>query len=514
MSDWVYSPISIHLSDSNHTYATSGVYLFNILTAEYLILSVTGLSNLSSFSFRFTANELINHEYISWVPLELQDVRYFKAQNHQDSFSEFVKGLVLCDGFTFKPTGIENLCLLTFKIPSLSDPNVYPLFAPRYLLPLNPIDGSAVKIPSNVAIDCCPFSLTNVSIFINYKHHGTLNYKFRNGLGYFSDCRYFDDIVGGLVKLDNGEDQSIGLVAGSLAKTNGDGSLLTVVSWSSIFELLNYPQINLNSHRDTASKTKHNYLEDIPESVVRISIQTINDENFWGSGVILSNDFIVTNEHVMRYNELRSLTITTANGKTFSLFDVDLIPSPIIGYDLYFLKIRPSSFDIKPADLCNTYKSQIESLRIGAQVTSVGNGLFFSRYTNQLTPLHSVGKITDLISIEIDNGFQELAMILTSAGCWNGSSGGGLFNKKGELIGIMTSNGKLSNGEIVPNFTLVIPITIIEKCLFMIKNGIDSVDASEKIKDLWMLKSNHLNFYMANVPAQTNNGAPKTPYKL
>lgn len=492
-----------------YTYASSGVYLYNLLTNDYFILSITGISNLQHLSYRFTTQELIKNE-IQWIPLELERTRSFSEQQRSGSFYEFIFGLSNFDGFEFKPCGIKNLSLLTFRLP-FGDPNA-PLFSPNNYLPLNPIRGSEVDIPTRVSISCCPFSLTNVAMFINYNHHGTLNYKLRDGNGFLSDCRYFDDMIGGLVRLDNDKSKSIGLVAGFLKKSNGDGSLLSVVSWTTIISLLNIPDFCFSPLK--SYKTLSTGSQNIVDSVVRILIETVDGEQYWGSGVVISRKYIVTNNHVIKYDELRSLQIDTPTGVRLSLQDVDVVQSPIVGYDLCFLKLRSDFSGLVPANICKTYKSQMESLQVGTKVKSVGHGLFFSQADKtKLVPLHSEGNINALIPLEIEKGRQELAMILASAACWNGSSGGGIFNTKNELIGVMTSNGKLSDGEIIPNFTLIIPITIIEKCLFMIKNKLNRVDVEQKIKDLWLLKNTRPEKNLTSLPMHRIHNIPKA-FKL
>lgn len=508
MTDWWYTPVTIHCSsvtnESTIEHAISGVYLFNKFTENYFVLSLTSVSGVSNYTFKFTSQDLISSKEINWLPLVLNDVKSVKLDKENGSFIHFVQGLVNNAGFQFKPHRLQDLCILTFKLGvPLVDPSI-PLFDQKNLLPLNMVPATGINIPYKVEISCCPFSLTNAAVFIGYKHHGSVNYKIGKGSGYLSDCRYMDDIVGGLVGLD-GDNESIGLVAGSLTKVNGDGDLLSIISWSTITKLLDYPDFYLEKSTValTTQSTSGSLSEQLPSevsSVVRISIETKKGEHFWGSGVIISESFIITNEHVLKYDELKSLTVSVPSDQylRITMKDVEIIGSPIKGYDISFIRLKKPNHSLYPARLCTNSQSQVESLKVGKLVKSIGYGLFY-KHENPLVPFYSEGRINSLASLEIEEGCQELALVLVSAGCWNGSSGGGMFNENDELIGIMTSNGKLSNGEIIPNFTFMIPITIIEKCLFKIANSLAQMNATQKVMDLWTLKNTHVNKFVDKV---------------
>lgn len=509
MTDWWYTPVTIHCNsitnESTIKYAISGIYLFNKLTNNYFVLSLTSVPGISSCTFRFTSQDLINSKEINWLPLVLNDVKSVKLDKKKGSFISFVQSLVSNSGFHFKPHKMQDLCVLTFKLGVPLVNSSIPLFDINNLLPLNMIPSTQVDLPCKVEISCCPFSLTNPAVFIGYKHHGSVNYKIGKGSGFLSDCRYMDDIIGGHVGLDGVQNMSIGLVAGSLSKTNGDGDLLAIISWNTIIDLLDYPDFYLESSSGvlTSQSTAGSLTEIVPytmSSVVRVSIETTKGEHFWGSGVIISDSYIITNEHVLKYNELKWLRISVPNNPylKISLEDVEIIGSPIKGYDISFIRLRKANRSLHPARLCTNGQSQVESLQVGQLVKSIGYGLFY-KHQSPLTPFYSEGRINSLASLEIEEGCQELALVLVSAGCWNGSSGGGVFNENDELIGIMTSNGKLSNGEIIPNFTFMIPITIIEKCLFKIANDLAPMNATQKVMDLWTLKNTHKNKFVDKV---------------
>jgi S1-C subfamily serine protease len=84
------------------------------------------------------------------------------------------------------------------------------------------------------------------------------------------------------------------------------------------------------------------------------------------------------------------------------------------------------------------------------------------------------------------------AMLCSTAHCWNGSSGGGVFDSRtGELVGIMASNGKVDNGVIVPDMAFVIPACgVIDKALQLKQKGKQG-KVADRVKDLWALRETH-----------------------
>ncbi|CCH42995.1 Plasminogen [Wickerhamomyces ciferrii] len=498
MSDWLYLPITIHYVNTMLVNATSGTFIYNTFTGAYNIITISSISTPSSYSYSFTTSDLVKSSSIGWLPLVLEGERPINQHSNDLGFSSFLNDRLYSDGFEFIPAGTNNLAVLMFGLGSTLE-GFFSLINFAKMIPFKPISAKAVSVPSKFVISCCPFSLTNVAVFIDYKARGSINYKI-NESGYLSDCRYLDNIMGGFVTLEENHtdriERSLGLIAGYLKKNNGDGNLTAIISWDAIMSLIDCPlfgELETTSKEainpsDTASKKKNNLFK----SIVRISVETHDDQSFWGSGVVISKDCIITNEHVMKLDKMRSFTITVPGYSKAKITQDNVIISkcPVKGYDLCFLWVNFECKILKPVKRCISFGSQNKSLRPGAYVQSLGYGLFYLKGKSEVRPVQSEGHFNKLVPSDIGFGRQEIALIIASAGCWNGSSGGGIFNADGELVGIMTSNGKLSDGEIISDFTLVIPITVIEKCIFMLNNNYQ-IDATEKIKDLWHLKNNH-----------------------
>lgn len=513
MSLWLYIPVTIHLENIHHKetsdripkyIALGGIFMLNAYTDSYYIISLNSVPYPEKYTIKMTCPLLISATTIEWIPLTLIETKYLKEESSSTpKLNPFIEGITSNDQFKFRPFNKNYISILSMKFSSLIDKSKIPLFNKSLLLPIN-FEFNDINIPSKIAIQCCPFSLTNVAIFANYKLFGSINYCINNGVGYLSDIRYLDNTIGGIVNLDNGKDQiavnSIGLVGGNLSKVNGDGELLLIISWKKIFELL--PQNNeLLAKNQFLLTNDQGESEDPINSCVRISVST-SEGQFWGSGIILLENTIITNLHVLKLNKILNVEVLFPNNPNLRLdiSDFEFKESPLIGFDLCFMVLK-KELNIKLSNTVKFLNNFYNPLKTGQKIKSIGYGLIYTKHINQLKPFHSEGFINSVVSMNLDksSNSKEISLLLVSASCWNGSSGGGLFNESNELIGIMTSNGKLSTGEILPNFTLAIPINIIEKSLFMLNNNLDSINLNNEVQDLWSLKNTHGNVIFSHI---------------
>ena len=193
-------------------------------------------------------------------------------------------------------------------------------------------------------------------------------------------------------------------------------------------------------------------------SVVEISTEAVVTNNFYGqyvsegagSGVIISQDgYIVTNNHVVA--DASKITVRLSNGDQFEAKLIGKDPQT----DVAVVKIEAQG--LKPAIYGNS-----ENLIVGELTVAIGN------------PLGSLGgTVTDGIISALDREItvegESMTLLQTNAAVSPGNSGGGLFNAKGELIGIVNAK---STGESVEGLGFAIPIntarSIIES---LIANG-------------------------------------------
>jgi len=169
-----------------------------------------------------------------------------------------------------------------------------------------------------------------------------------------------------------------------------------------------------------------------------------------GSGVIISSDgYIATNNHVIEGSS--KITVRLSNGKDYE--------AALVGRDsktdLAVLKINASG--LKAATFGNSDK-----LVIGELAVAIGNPL------GKLGGTVSEGIISALSrNIEIDGHMMDL--LQTTAAVNPGNSGGGLFNRYGELVGIVNAK---SSGADIEGIGFAIPANLAKTITeALVKNG-------------------------------------------
>lgn len=169
-------------------------------------------------------------------------------------------------------------------------------------------------------------------------------------------------------------------------------------------------------------------VEQVADTVVEITTTNVVTDRFYGqyvtsgagSGVIISeNGYIITNHHVI--DGARRITVRLTDGSEFS---ATLIGSNA-DKDIALLKI--SATGLRAAVLGSS-----EALVVGQEVVAIGN------------PLGSLGgTVTDGIISALDRTVvidgHRMTLMQTNAAINPGNSGGGLFNRAGELIGIVNA---------------------------------------------------------------------------
>jgi len=162
-----------------------------------------------------------------------------------------------------------------------------------------------------------------------------------------------------------------------------------------------------------------------------------------GSGVILSEDgYVITNNHVV----CNSDGVTPAENITVRLTNGEEYKAKLIGTDsdadIAILKIDATG--LTPAVCGNS-----DNLVVGESVVAVGNPL------GELGGTHTEGIISAL-DREIDVNGVNMRLLQTSAAVNSGNSGGGLFNMRGELVGIVNAK---SSGTGIEGLGFAIPVS-------------------------------------------------------
>lgn len=202
----------------------------------------------------------------------------------------------------------------------------------------------------------------------------------------------------------------------------------------------------------------HDVISNVKNSVVEITTSITKTNAFLqqyvssgaGSGVIFSSDgLIVTNHHVIEGAD--EIKVRLATGEEY---EAKLIASDEQS-DLAVLRIDADN--LQPVILGDS-----STLNVGDSVLAIGN------------PLGSLGGtvtegILSALDREITIDGQSMTLLQTSAAINPGNSGGGLFNSKGELIGIVNAK---SSGSNIEGLGFAIPINIAKSVVTdLVENG-------------------------------------------
>lgn len=213
-----------------------------------------------------------------------------------------------------------------------------------------------------------------------------------------------------------------------------------------------------NSESNSSQINSEFLISDIAEknikSVVAVNIDSDNatssstqySSSVSGSGVIISEDgYIIINNHLISVSNKINVTV---DGKSF---DAKIIGSDST-FDIALIKIEKTG--LQPAILGDS-----DSIRLAEDILAIGSP--FNRGCGSITK----GIVSALDrSITIDKEIIKLIQI--DASIASGSSGGGLFNGKGELMGILISKSKSVSTE---GMGFAIPINDLKKSINNLK---------------------------------------------
>lgn len=160
------------------------------------------------------------------------------------------------------------------------------------------------------------------------------------------------------------------------------------------------------------------------------SVVTVETESAQGSGVVTARETVLTNCHVVAGSRSMKVRIS---GKTFKASLVE----GNVAFDL--CKLLVPGMTARPVAV-----RDIGSVRLGERVVAIGSPLGFESSVSD-------GLVSGLRDIG------DSLMIQTSAAISPGSSGGGLFDEQGKLLGITTSSLRRTDAQ---NINFATPATL------------------------------------------------------
>lgn len=224
-----------------------------------------------------------------------------------------------------------------------------------------------------------------------------------------------------------------------------------------------YKSADTGVSADTTAVSEGSYVSDVAavagESVVSITTENMVTDFFTGgrivsgagSGVIISEDgYIITNHHVI--NGAQNVTVTLPDG---SEYEATLVGTDATT-DIAVIKINVTG--LTPAVM-----SDSDTLQVGEFCLAIGNSM------GTLGGTVTDGIISALNRDITIDGVQ-MNLLQMSAAVSPGNSGGGLFNSRGELVGIVNAK---SSGDDSEGLGFAIPVnTALEVATQLIENGV------------------------------------------
>lgn len=426
---------------------------------------------------------------VNWIDVSAG----YSVTSVQNHVSVFLDKFARSNGFLVTPT--RTVSFVTGSCPSLAQK--VPFYHYKQL-----VFDTTTPNGTPCVVRLCPFNLTNSLVFASYVAHGSLTTRLPNSIGYLSDIKYLENMVGGVIQTKNCD---IGLVAQHLRKLNGDGDLVVVLLWK---EVLQAVEISDTSSPTVSSARRTTYPVSVAASHLQekfpvFPVRTVlgsDGRSSWGSCVLFKNDLLVTNTHVL------APYIEDPVGTAVIL---DLPDGPLTILLLKHTVETPSSLiDISTISL--TESDTLRIMRLGYQpakkgsnpttgqhVASVGYGLFLPPQWQ--TPGVSQGTLDLVFNTRYHHHalFHLPSLLITSASCWNGSSGGGLF-RNDELLGIVCSNAEvrvdgrpLDDGQNAPvekltRFVFVVPVDLVD---YLINDGL--IESDGPLEKTWRLEAFH-----------------------
>lgn len=207
--------------------------------------------------------------------------------------------------------------------------------------------------------------------------------------------------------------------------------------------------IQTNTNNESIGTIVSSVASMVSNSVVEITTESVVTNTFFsnyittgaGSGVIFTSDgYIVTNNHVIENSN--AITVKLNHGESY--------PATLIATDS---KTDLAVIKIDASNLVPVILGDSDALLVGEDAIAIGNPL------GELGGTVTNGIISAL-DREVTIDGQKRNLLQTNAAINPGNSGGGLFNAKGELIGIVSAK---SSGTDIEGLGFAIPVNDVKE---------------------------------------------------
>ncbi|MBE6929653.1 MAG: trypsin-like serine protease [Ruminococcaceae bacterium] len=311
-------------------------------------------------------------------------------------------------------------------------------------------------------------------------------------------------LVGSMLGRSNnqpGPDYTNTTLAGNLPSTGDENVSTTTTENKDDLEIVT-GRLYAVSNGEGESMSTEKVVEAVENSVVSIRVETQVSTGYYhqsttatgaGSGVIISADgYIVTNNHVIEGAD--KIIITTTENEEY---EAVLVGSDDLT-DIALLKVEAK--DLPFAVIGNS-----DNLKRGQTAIVIGNPL------GTLSGTVTVGVVSGLDrNITMSDG-DTMNLLQIDAAINPGNSGGGMFNDKGELVGIIVAKNTATE---IEGLGFAIPVTDILSILDeLMENGyvsgrpaigITTIEVNNAM-DAMMYRVNYLGVYVGSVANPETN---------
>jgi serine protease Do len=208
--------------------------------------------------------------------------------------------------------------------------------------------------------------------------------------------------------------------------------LMVTMNFTFVVDAEQVPVTHVANEQSEFVKSRNSIIKDVlkqnEQKVVLIYTLDKNDEEYVGSGIVIGDNLILTNYHVIE--DMIAAIVETTESKRFRTLGV-------VDYDE----------DADLAIIKTSEKINIHPVTFAKQKIEKGDYLVSITCPEGILNMVSDGLVSHYFTDE--NGVKK---IITSAPVTYGSSGGALFNDKGEVIGVV--KGGLEDGSLGINFAI------------------------------------------------------------
>ncbi|XP_078606014.1 peroxisomal leader peptide-processing protease-like [Branchiostoma floridae x Branchiostoma japonicum] len=349
------------------------------------------------------------------------------------------------------------------------------------------VAGEQARIGSPVMAVGTPFGVLCPSVFMNSLAKGIVcNTAGKGGALILTDARCLPGTEGGpLLTVDtDGKWMLLGLVAAPLCwKANEWIGLSLVCSFHAVLDSLSHlvpwPLIPAATVIHSIREPPHPALSQVEKSIVMIEAGEV-----WGSGVVMHMDeskvYLLTCRHVIGSSSKVNVVLNHAQKVRVTGNVVYATPSESV-YDLAVVEFPNPRVKLVPVRETIRYDQ-------GEQCFAVGYALFGQN--QHMKPTVTAGVLSNVVSWQGNP-----IMLQSTCAVHAGVSGGALFNRRGQLMGIVVSNAKdVQLKACYPHLNFIIPSTTFAKPMDIFAQTKDAGCLSEFdsnnhfLQDVWKLQ--------------------------